>query len=551
MKRIASLLLTILLVLTLSLPALAASTSAFPDVPAGHWAAGEIAAADQAGLFQGDERGNFLPEATLTRASFVTVLCRMFGWETLSPAAATYSDCLPGAWYYGAVETAAAHGVTDGSDSFRPDDAITRSEIAVMLIQALGYDSLAAEAVSAGLSLPFADVSSSDPDAGYLLLAYQIGLTNGVETGGQLLFKPEGTASRAEAAAMVMRVYARYTSKLAFLHGFYAFSSYSQLSLTGAMDAVSVGWSALQIDGNGAPALVSDSTGGNEWIKPSGAEEVTSYLAQHGTACHLNVYALSDSDGTLAALLADSGRRAETVALLVQAAADYDGLTLDFEGLRAAQKASFTSFVTELRAALGGDKTLYVCVQPDDWYDGYDYRALGESADRLIVMAHDYAWSTPEDYVGTANTDNPPASLPDVYRTLSHVLDPDTGVTDRSKVVLAISIDSVGLPIDEQGTIRSTEQASPAPSTLIQRLRQADAVLGWSEEYATAWANYTTEDGGRWLVWYEDVRSVAAKSQLARMLGLGGISLWRLGNLPAYDDAGLNYQVWEAVTAQR
>ena len=54
-----------------------------------------------------------------------------------------------------------------------------------------------------------------------------------------------------------------------------------------------------------------------------------------------------------------------------------------------------------------------------------------------------------------------------------------------------------------------------------------------------------------WLVWYEDARSVAAKSQLARMLGLGGISLWRLGNLPAYDDAGLNYQVWEAVTAQR
>lgn len=151
----------------------------------------------------------------------------------------------------------------------------------------------------------------------------------------------------------------------------------------------------------------------------------------------------------------------------------------------------------------------------------------------------------------TANTDNPPASLPDVYRTLSHVLDPDTGVTDRSKVVLAISIDSVGLPIDEQGTIRSTEQASPAPSTLIQRLRQADTVLGWSEEYATAWANYTTEDGSRWLVWYEDARSVAAKSQLARMLGLGGISLWRLGNLPAYDDAGLNYQVWEAVTAQR
>ena len=237
--------------------------------------------------------------------------------------------------------------------------------------------------------------------------------------------------------------------------------------------------------------------------------------------------------------------------LLTQAAADYDGLTVDFEALRAGQKADFSAFVTELRAALGPDKGLFVCVQPDDWYDGYDYRAIGAAADRVIVMAHDYAWTTPEDYVGTTKTDDPPASLPDVYRTLAHVTDPETGVADRSKVVLAVSIDSVGLPIEENGAIRSTQQASPGPATLIQRLRQADTVTGWSAEYATPWTNYTTEDGSRWLVWYEDARSVAAKAGLARMLGLGGVSLWRLGNLPAYDDPGLHYNVWEAVTAQR
>ena len=35
------------------------------------------------------------------------------------------------------------------------------------------------------------------------------------------------------------------------------------------------------------------------------------------------------------------------------------------------------------------------------------------------------------------------------------------------------------------------------------------------------------------------------------MFGINGISLWRLGNVPTYDDAGLNYDVWSAVLAQR
>lgn len=557
--RVLSILLTLTLALSLAVPALAAE-GPFPDVSASHWAADEIAAASQAGLFQGDENGSFQPEASLTRAAFVTVLCRMFGWETVSPAQPSYSDCAPGDWYYAAAETAAAHGAGEGSGAFRPNDAITRREIAVLLIQALGYESLATEAVSAGMTSPFADVSLSDPDGGSILVAYQIGLTNGVAQGDKLLFQPDDTATRAEAAAMVMRVYDRWTSSLDFLHGFYAFSSYSQLSLAQELDAVSVGWSRLSAGTDGAPVVVTDSTGGNEWVTPQGWQEVTSSLAVHGVKCNLSVYSdasstYSDAQGgeakVLESILTDAGKRTAAVDAIVAAADGFDGVTIDFEGLRASLRSGFSAFVSQLRAALPAGKLLYVCVQPDDWYDGYDYRAIGDAADKVILMAHDFDWTTPDDYVGTDNTDNPSAGLPDVYRAVVSATDPDTGVADPSKLVLAVSFTSVGLPVDENGRITSTDQASPSPDTLIQRLRQADAVRGWSEELASPYVTYSVEDGSRWLVWYEDARSVTAKATLARMFGLGGVSLWRLGLIPTWDDAGLDYDVWSALSALR
>ena len=139
------------------------------------------------------------------------------------------------------METALAHGVMDAGGAFRPEDYISREEMAVMLVRALGYGTLA-QSLS-GLELPFDDVTDN---RGYVAIAYDIGMITGVAgAGGQLKFLPRDSATREEAAAMLVRVYERYTSKLDWLHGFYAFSSYSQIDLTASMDAVSVGWARM------------------------------------------------------------------------------------------------------------------------------------------------------------------------------------------------------------------------------------------------------------------------------------------------------------------
>ncbi len=221
----------------------------------------------------------------------------------------------------------------------------------------------------------------------------------------------------------------------------------------------------------------------------------------------------------------------------------------DFEALKGTDtRAGFVTFLTELRAALPADKSLYVCVQPDTWYDGWDYRGIGEVADKVILMAHDYQWpSVPESYVGTTNTYSPVTPFNSVYEALRDLTDPDTGVADRSKLALAISFGTAGFRVDENGVLLETTIYHPAMSTLAARLNQSDTVVTYDTASRNPYALYTTEDGSRYKIWYENEQSVTDKIQLARMFGITGVSLWRVGNIP--DTAG--YDVWSAVLSQR
>ena len=511
--------------------------SAYTDTQ-GTWAGEVIEKAGAYGLMTGYPDGRFGVGESITRAEFVTVLCRMFGWELVSPGSGSYTDSVPGEWYFSAVETAAAHDVWDRGGAFRPDESIGRSEMAQMLVRALGYRDLAQSMAQA--ELPFSDVAG---DRGYVAVAYHLGIINGMEEDGQWKFKPGAPAPREQAAAMLVRCYERYTSKTDWLHGFYAVNSYSQLSYTDGMEAVSVGWARLEADG-GQPVLNDTSANGNGWVKPTGAELVTGHLQERSIPCNLSVFA------TAATLEALSGAQAETVEALVAAARPYAGLTVDFEGMKAGQKESFTALMTALRAALPADQSLYVCVPPDTWYDGFDYRTLGQLCDKVILMAHDYQWSSiPEYYLGTQKTNCPVTPLDKIYTALQHVTDPATGVQDRSKLALAISFNTTGFHVDETGALLDTTFYHPSSATIAKRLQQSDTVRTWDAASRNPYITYTTEDGGHYKLWYEDAQSVGEKLQLARMFGITGVSVWRLGVIPDYD-AIPNYNVWQVFSGR-
>ena len=553
-RRIFPALLAVLLLLCAS--PLSPAALAYTDT-AGSWAAEVIDKAESYGLITGYPDGTFGLGRQMSRAEFVTVLCRMFGWETVTPDQPSYADCPASKWCYGSVETALAHDVVDGGGFFRPDDYISREEMAVMLVRSLGYDTLAQSLTD--VELPFVDVTDN---RGYIAIAYDIGMITGVEQNGQYYFKPTFSATREEAAAMLVRVYERYTSDVDWLHGFYAFSSYSQINLTAQMDAVSVGWARMEYDPVLGPVVNSTASNGNDWVKPTDPTPATSYFEGNGTPYHLNLFSSAGDSITLAdgtqtstvdALTATAESRTAAVNAIVAAAADYDGITLDFEGLKGdTVKANYTAFASALRSALPADKGLWVCVQPGTWYTGFDYRGLGEACDKVILMAHDYQWtSVPDSYVGTSRTDSPVTPFSSIYTALREITDPETGVADRSKIALAISFGTAGFHVDENGLLLETTIYHPAPETIARRLAQPDTVITYDEKYRNPVALYTTEDGSRYRLWYEDARSVTDKIELARMFGITGVSLWRLGTIPNYTGDGLNYDVWSAVQAQR
>lgn len=532
-----------------SAPALhvAAYAAAYTDVPADHWAYSEIQKAGEIGFMSGMGDGTFGIGQNVTRGQFVSMLVRMFGW---SPAVgAGFTDVDPSAWYYSDVMTASAMGVLDTEgDSFRPEENITREEIAIMLVKSLGYSELAEEL--ANDPIPFTDVYENK---GYISLAYDFGIISG--RGGSV-FDPNGTALREDAAAMMSRCYDKYNSYLDFVHGFYAFSSYSQKAMAAEMDAVSFGWSRMEYTDEGI-IVNTTAQNDNEWNVPEGYTDIVEYLKDNNVKTHLNVY-MSASEGDDAEIILGSAenRTAAVEAIIEELTVDYrqlgynpySGVTIDFENLRgSAMKENFTAFLRELDAELtSAGKTFYVAVQPPmrsgAYFDGYDFRAIGDICDKVIVMAYDYyAKTMTQDVMESGFTTTPVTPFDEVYCALKAVTDPSTGVADKGKIVLGVSMSNVGWTVVDGEIVNGTGNTYTYDE--IEEMINNGAEVKYSDKYKNPYIVYN--DGGETqIVWYEDARSIEDKVKLAEMFGIDGISVWRLGLIP---EEGGDLDVWSGI----
>lgn len=544
MKRFCSCLLA--LSLTAALLVAPASAQGYADVPAESALAQEVQKAVDYGLMNGYSASRFGYSDPMTRAQFTAVLVRMMGWEEVVPEKPSYEDVAPESTWYAVIETAAAHDAAETGGSFRPDAPVTRAEMAELAVRALGLKS-AAEQLSASKAsvsgayqelhgtVPFTDLPKKGEE-GYVAVAYAIGLTKGTSAAA---FSPEDTATRAQAAAMLVRIYEKLNRPTEPTHGFYAISSYSQLPLAQTLDVVSAGWSRMVWDGTQAK-LVTSRENGNEYYIPDGYEEVAGTVQDLHLSVFMNGQSLKDL------LASEEGRTLAMRQIVQEVSRTYDGLgkspysgvTIDFEGLRSSEKADFTAFLQELKRELDRlEKKLYVCVPPvlssGSWYDGYDYGAIGKLADKVILMAYDYDARDMSDFVGgfyyqTAAT----APIDQVYLGLKALTDE----VAPEQVLLGFSCKNVAWQIDEAGRLVSGKPLYPSTETVLERLAQPDTERGWSETYQQSYAVYTTEDGSRYFLWYQDGRSVETALRAAKLLGVNGVSLWRLGTLPMAED---------------
>jgi len=539
----------------------------FKDVPQGHWAEKAVHDLRSLGITEGIGNNKYGMGLEVKRSEFVKFLVSLMKWELITPEIGSFVDNMdPSKWYYSYIETAYRNGViSDDTTKFRPDDPITREEMAIMLVNTLGYGTLARQISDLGSD--FNDVSNN---TGYITIAKDFGIIKGV---GNNQFKPDATAKREEAAVMMMRMYDKINNPVKELHAFYAIRSYPQMDFIPELDSVSFGWSRIEYDINNNQVVLNITQNNkNDFYIPPGFTEPVNLAKENNVSTQLMVFADNSSFIDLnnekislpEYILTQPELRKQAIALIAQqvnnTVADdisisFDGVVIDFEGLKGENaKYAFNCFLEELKQELDiTGKKLIVAVHPErkpgqEYFDGYDYKTIGQIADKVILMAHDYYSKKFTDLdMKTGYTVTPLTPVDEVYYALKAITDEENGVENPEKIWLQISFDTVQWSL-QNGEVKNREPFRPSYEQIYQRLMN-NGEIHYSARNRNPYMEYVDETDQIYnIIWYEDSRSVRDKINLARMFGINGISLWRLGNIPDYEDFNdkiLYLDIWQ------
>lgn len=193
------------------------ATPRFTDT-LGHWAAPAIARLQEQGLVEGDGL-RFYPDASMTRAEWLTLADRLFGivkqadaryptvGQSVYAEASPYSDLNSSHWAYPTFLAAIRLGYISGYEdqTMRPDRAVTRAEAAAMLERL----TTGAQTSAWTGDTTFQDVPRTYWAAGPIYRLQQKGVFNGVAAAS---FAPAQPMKRAEMAAMIDRYMSKQTT---------------------------------------------------------------------------------------------------------------------------------------------------------------------------------------------------------------------------------------------------------------------------------------------------------------------------------------------------
>ena len=187
-----------------SLAAVPASAKTFSDVPSNHWAYTVIDEISTQNIMVGVGDGLFSPNTALTRAEYAAILCNLAPDKSNGRFEANYDDVAADAWYAESADWAVTNGIIEAVDGkFNPSGLVTRELMADMTYNFIYYyftSALVNNSTSAGYS------DEAQISADYLN-AVNILSNNGLLVGrGSNQFVPQGTLTRAETAAMAVRV---------------------------------------------------------------------------------------------------------------------------------------------------------------------------------------------------------------------------------------------------------------------------------------------------------------------------------------------------------
>lgn len=191
-----------------------------------------------------------------------------------------------------------------------------------------------------------------------------------------------------------------------------------------------------------------------------------------------------------------------------------EGINLDLEMMKAEDREGYTALCRELRAAFP-DKMITAAVMAktsdsQSWVKSFDYWAIGQILDRVMIMAYDEHYST--------GAPGPVAS----YNWVKDVVAYATSVIPANKLMLGLPAygytwaeGSRGKALDQTGLNRLQANGIPVQN-------------GFSQESYSPYMTYS-ENGISYTAWYEDYKSLNEKWNLALNNQLSGVFFWRMG----------------------
>lgn len=199
----------------------------------------------------------------------------------------------------------------------------------------------------------------------------------------------------------------------------------------------------------------------------------------------------------------------------------YEGVNIDFEFILAEDRDLFTEFVREMTykiRELGYEVTVDLAPktsaeQKGLLYEGKDYKALGEAADRTFIMTYEWGYT-----YGPAMAVAPINSVRKVL---------DYAVTEIPREKIDMGIPNYGYDWTQPFVRGESKAVTIGNVEAVGIAVRNNAEILYDEAAQSPYFSYVS-NGVTHEVWFEDVRSMKAKYDLVREYGLHGVGCWQI-----------------------
>lgn len=192
----------------------------------------------------------------------------------------------------------------------------------------------------------------------------------------------------------------------------------------------------------------------------------------------------------------------------------------DFEYIGKEDRENYVLFLKELKEFAKGF-TISCSLAPKTssdqkgkWYEGFDYKALGEVADFVVVMTYDWGYSG-----------GPPMAISPIG-PVRKVLEYAKSEIDSHKILMGQNLYGYDWTLPYKHGNPFAQAVSPQQA--IQLAKERNAAIEYDPVAQAPFFHYW-RDGKEHEVWFEDARSIQAKFKLLKELQLLGISYWHSG----------------------